>query len=95
MHVPYRESLMTFILCDSIGGNCITRMVATMSPKHEDIMESISTCRFAQRVTLIKNSVEKMRLLILRDHRSVKKGDCSTQGGNCSFEKRIVEGLAR
>ena len=58
MHVPYRESLMTFILRDSIGGNCITRMVATMSPKQEDIMESISTCRFAQRVARIKNLVE-------------------------------------
>ena len=33
IHIPYRESLMTTILRDSIGGNCITRMVATMSPK--------------------------------------------------------------
>lgn len=33
VHVPYRESLMNLILRDSIGGNCITRMIATVSPK--------------------------------------------------------------
>lgn len=55
VHIPYRSSLMTTILRDSIGGNCKTRMVATMSARAEDIMESISTCKFAMRVALIKN----------------------------------------
>lgn len=50
---------MNLILRDSIGGNCITRMIATMSPKFEDMMETISTCKFAQRVALIKNSVQR------------------------------------
>ena len=49
---------MNLILRDSIGGNCITRMIATMSPKLEDMMETISTCKFAQRVAL-KNSVQR------------------------------------
>lgn len=34
-------------------------MIATMSPKLEDMMETISTCKFAQRVALIKNSVQR------------------------------------
>lgn len=38
VHIPYRESLMTMVLRDSLGGNCKTRMVATMSPKEEDIL---------------------------------------------------------
>lgn len=50
---------MNLILRDSIGGNCITRMVATMSPKAEDMLESIATCKFAQRVALIKNNVQR------------------------------------
>lgn len=57
MHVPYRNSLMTLVLRDSLGGNCRTVMVATVSGEAEHMEESISTCRFAQRVALIKNEV--------------------------------------
>lgn len=50
---------MTMILRNSLGGNCKTRMVATVSPALEDIDESICTCKFAARVALIKNTVER------------------------------------
>ena len=50
---------MTMILRDSLGGNSKTRMVATISAEKSDIDESISTCKFAQRVALIKNSLLK------------------------------------
>ena len=33
VHIPYRESLMTMVLRDSIGGNCKTKMIATVSAK--------------------------------------------------------------
>ena len=39
----------------SLGGNCMTSMIATCSVEKGNIDESISTCRFAQRVALIKN----------------------------------------
>ena len=48
---------MTMVLRDSLGGNCKTRMIATVSPKEEDIPESLSTCKFAMRVALIKNDI--------------------------------------
>ncbi|XP_026641629.1 kinesin-like protein KIF6 [Microtus ochrogaster] len=54
-HIPYRNSLMTSVLRDSLGGNCVTTMIATLSLEKRNIDESISTCRFAQRVALIKN----------------------------------------
>eukprot|EP00963_Diacronema_lutheri_P007211 scaffold631_cov318-Pavlova_lutheri.AAC.1 len=54
-HVPYRNSLLTLVLKDSLGGNCLTTMVATASSEEEFVLESISTCRFAQRVALIHN----------------------------------------
>ncbi|NXH11977.1 KIF6 protein, partial [Bucco capensis] len=54
-HIPYRNSMMTSVLRDSLGGNCMTTMIATLSVDKRNIDESISTCRFAQRVALIKN----------------------------------------
>ena len=57
IHIPYRNSLMTLVLRDSLGGNCKTTMIATISAEEGDIDESVSTCRFAQRVASIKNEV--------------------------------------
>lgn len=54
-HVPYRNSMMTSVLRDSLGGNCKTIMIATINPEAAHTDESLSTCRFAQRVSLIKN----------------------------------------
>ena len=48
---------MTMVLRDSLGGNCKTRMIATVSPKEVDILESLSTCKFAMRVAMIKNDI--------------------------------------
>ena len=57
-HVPYRNSMLTSVLRDSLGGNCKTVMVATMSPEEPQLDETISTCRFSQRVALISNRLE-------------------------------------
>lgn len=57
LHVPYRNSLMTLVLRDSLGGNCKTAMVATISGDAAQMEESISTCRFAQRVAMVTNEV--------------------------------------
>ncbi|KAK9868874.1 hypothetical protein WJX84_006396 [Apatococcus fuscideae] len=54
-HVPYRNSTMTMVLRDSLGGNCRTVMIANITAQHEMLDESISTCRFAQRVALVAN----------------------------------------
>ncbi|KAJ3222748.1 Kinesin- protein 6 [Clydaea vesicula] len=57
-HIPYRNSMMTSVLKDSIGGNCKTTMIATASVEESLIDESIATCRFAQRVALISNKAK-------------------------------------
>jgi kinesin family protein 6/9 len=41
------------VLRDSLGGNCKTKMIATISCEKEDLYESLSTCRFARRVSKI------------------------------------------
>lgn len=55
-HIPYRNSMMTSILRDSLGGNCMTSMVATLSLDYRNLMETLSTCRFSQRVALVQNA---------------------------------------
>lgn len=51
--IPYRNSMMTMVLRDSLGGNCKTKMIATVSALKEDLYESLSTCRFARNVSMI------------------------------------------
>ena len=57
-HIPYRNSMMTSVLRDSLGGNCKTSMIATMNPDRAHTDESLSTCRFAQRVACVSNAVK-------------------------------------
>ena len=59
VHIPYRDSLLTWILKDSLGGSCMTKMIFTISVKEEDIKQSIQTCRFAARVACIQNEIKK------------------------------------
>jgi len=56
VHIPYRNSMMTSVLRDSLGGNCKTVMIATLSGQRAHIDESISTCRFAARVAMVRNA---------------------------------------
>jgi len=54
-HIPYRDSKLTRILEDSLGGNCKTTMMAMISPAMEAFSESLSTLKFANRAKNIKN----------------------------------------
>ena len=55
----------------SIGGNCLTKMIATISTEKPNKYESISTCRFAQRVAMVNN--EAHRNEIMDDKALIKK----------------------
>lgn len=54
-HIPYRDSKLTRILEDSLGGNCKTTMMCMISPAMEAFAESLSTLKFANRAKNIKN----------------------------------------
>ncbi|EKD03810.1 hypothetical protein A1Q2_01823 [Trichosporon asahii var. asahii CBS 8904] len=58
-HVPYRDSKLTRLLQDSIGGNAMTTMIACISPLEYNISETINTINYASRARRIKNSVSK------------------------------------
>ncbi|XP_035379163.1 kinesin-like protein KIF14 [Electrophorus electricus] len=52
---PYRESVLTWLLKESLGGNSKTAMIATLSPAASSVDESLSTLRYAQQARLIIN----------------------------------------
>lgn len=54
-HVPFRSSKLTHVLRDSLGGNCMTRMVANVWTEKVHLEETISTLKFATRMMRISN----------------------------------------
>ncbi|XP_078586006.1 kinesin-like protein KIF21A isoform X2 [Branchiostoma floridae x Branchiostoma japonicum] len=56
-HVPYRDSKLTRLLQDSLGGNSRTLMIACVSPSDRDFMETLNTLKYANRARNIKNKV--------------------------------------
>ena len=54
-HVHYRDSKLTFLLRDSLGGNSKTVIIANVSPSAACYGETLSTLKFAQRAKLIRN----------------------------------------
>jgi kinesin family protein 15 len=57
-HVAYRDSKLTFLLRDSLGGNTKTFMVANIGPAAKSFGETLSTLQFAKRAKMIKNSAK-------------------------------------
>ena len=53
-HVNYRDSKLTFLLKDALGGNSKTHLIANISPSSAAYPETLSTLNFARRVKLIK-----------------------------------------
>lgn len=49
VHIPYRDSHLTRILQDSLGDNTRTVLIAAVSPVSDNIEETISTLKFADR----------------------------------------------
>ena len=57
LHVPYRDSKLTRLLQDSLGGNSRTLMIACISPSDRDFIETLGTLRYANRAKNIRNKV--------------------------------------
>lgn len=55
-HVPYRDSKLTRLLQDSLGGNAHTLMIACVSPVEYNVSETLNTLKYANRARNIKNS---------------------------------------
>ncbi|KAH9390136.1 Kinesin- protein 11 [Tyrophagus putrescentiae] len=57
-HIPYRDSKLTRLLQDSLGGKTKTSIIATVSPGLDDLEDTLSTLEYAQRAKKITNKPE-------------------------------------
>eukprot|EP00939_MAST-03C_sp_MAST-3C-sp1_P003710 g3710.t1 len=97
-HIPYRDSKLTRILEDSLGGNCKTTMMAMASPALEAFMESLSTLKFANRAKNIKNKPRvnedlDQRSLLRKYERELNKlrTELKTRSQNVVDKRRLLE----
>ena len=58
-HVPYRDSKLTYILRNALGGNCNTYMIGVVSPSSLNYDENLSTLRYLSAARRIKNTAHK------------------------------------
>jgi len=78
-HVPYRDSKLTRILQDSLGGNSKTALIVAVSPSSFNSAETVSTLRFGTRAKSIENkvqinqtrSVEELEALLVRAEKAI------------------------
>ncbi|XP_064634022.1 kinesin-II 95 kDa subunit-like [Lineus longissimus] len=86
-HIPYRDSKLTRLLQDSLGGNARTVMVANIGPASYNFDETVTTLRYANRAKNIKNKPkinEDPKDALLREFQEEiarLKGQLDTKGG--------------
>ncbi|ETK74825.1 hypothetical protein L917_18175 [Phytophthora nicotianae] len=97
-HIPYRDSKLTRILEDSLGGNCKTTMMAMVSPALEAMTESLSTLKFANRAKHIKNEARvnedlDQKSLLRKYERELKRlrAELEERSRNVVDKRRLLE----
>jgi len=86
-HIPFRDSKLTRMLQDAIGGNSRTTLMICMSPSKYNVEESVSTCRFGARAKMIKN---KAKVNQLRSVEELEKILARLESVNKAHKKNIT-----
>ena len=63
--IPYRDSKLTRVLKDSLGGDCRTTLMAMCSPDHRSLHHTLNTLWFAEKAEKIENEANVNELLVL------------------------------
>ncbi len=80
-HIPYRDSKLTRILQDSLGGNSRTTVIACVSPAESNYEESLNSIKYASRARNIKN-----KAVVNRDPNSLLIDSLRQQITQCKSE---------
>lgn len=88
-HVPYRDSKLTRMLQDSLGGNSKTLMIACASPADVNLEESLNTLRYAHRARAIKNKPVVNRDPTARRIADLQQQLAKAKGENKELRKRL------
>eukprot|EP00210_Caulerpa_lentillifera_P007067 g6760.t1 len=97
-HVPYRDSKLTRLLQDSLGGNSRTVMIACVSPADINMEETINTLRYANQARNIKNKPVVNRdpvaaqLAYLRQQLAVTRSELALYKRSGNFEDMQLSG---
>ncbi|CAG9324725.1 unnamed protein product [Blepharisma stoltei] len=97
-HVPYRDSKLTRVLQDSLGGNAKTSLIITCSPSPYNEDETVSTLRFGIRAKSIKNkpkinreyTVSELKLLLAQAKEELEKKEKQIKAYTRSLEKNNI-----
>ena len=65
-HIPYRDSKLTRLLEDSLGGNCKTTMMAMVSPAHESFNESVNILLMISYLRYILHEEQRILRIVLK-----------------------------
>ena len=88
--VPYRDSKLTLMLKDSLGGNCVTTVLAMVSPSFSEVSESMSTLKFATACKYIENKAKINRTASLKEARNRLFGGKYGQLKRAKKEKKTM-----
>ncbi|KAJ8482105.1 hypothetical protein ONZ45_g15070 [Pleurotus djamor] len=106
-HVPYRDSKLTRLLQDSLGGNAHTLMIACISPAEWNAAETVNTLKYANRARNIKNravvnekedgwdDVEWLQGTVLRLRKELKSIKSGSIPENGVAEPQVIEGAGK
>ncbi|KFZ23437.1 hypothetical protein V502_02072 [Pseudogymnoascus sp. VKM F-4520 (FW-2644)] len=96
--VPYRDSVLTWLLKDSLGGNSMTAMIAAISPADINFDETLSTLRYADSAKRIKNhavvneDANARMIRELREELATLRGKLVGGGSGVPSEDQYAEG---
>lgn len=89
-HIPFRDSKLTRFLEESLGGNCITTLILTISPNHKEVGETLSTLNYAHKAKVIEN---RPRRYVQKEKIEKGSGDEGTEGSDSEYSDEDGNGV--
>lgn len=93
-HIPYRDSKLTRVLANSLGGNSKTAMIITCSSDLDDFGETLSSLRFAQRAKNVHNVVRRNESVV-ENNRHESSPDLDSRDTLKNWKSKYVNALKK